>query len=123
MEIIILIILTIWIVISHIVGTFGEKRTIGYWKTFWASFLLSPILSMLFVIASKELTIIPEKKPMKETPRWMTISAIVFAVVAMLFNLEQILTALQTAFSSVLGIIAIIGAVIGIILFTIFCTE
>jgi hypothetical protein len=40
------------IVICYIVGTYGKKRKIGFWGAFWASFFLSPILGMLFVLTS-----------------------------------------------------------------------
>ena len=40
------------IAISCVVGSFGQKRQIGFWGAFWASFLLSPLMGMLFVLAS-----------------------------------------------------------------------
>lgn len=42
----------IWIIIGAIVGSFGKSRTIGFAGSFFASVLLSPILAMLFILAS-----------------------------------------------------------------------
>jgi len=42
----------VWIVISTIVGNFGASRSIGFTGAFFASLLLSPILAMLFILAS-----------------------------------------------------------------------
>ncbi len=40
------------LLLSHIVGKSGKKREIGYGVSFMLSFLLSPIIGLLFVIAS-----------------------------------------------------------------------
>ena len=48
----------IWILLCMIIGSFGQNRTIGFWGTFFASFFLSPLIAMLFVLAS-------ERKPQK----------------------------------------------------------
>jgi uncharacterized protein YacL len=42
-------------IISNIIGKLGEQKRIGYNTAFWSSFLLSPILGILFVIASTTL--------------------------------------------------------------------
>jgi len=42
----------VWFIIALIVGDFGKHRTIGFVGAFYASLLLSPILGMLFVLAS-----------------------------------------------------------------------
>jgi MFS family permease len=39
-------------VIAHIIGNVGKDKKIGYSTTFWISFLLSPIIGLLLVIAS-----------------------------------------------------------------------
>jgi len=41
-----------WLLIGFIVATFGNTRKIGFWGTFFASLFLSPILAMLFILAS-----------------------------------------------------------------------
>lgn len=46
----------IWFIIALIVGSFGKHRTIGFAGAFYASLLLSPILGMLFVLASDKKT-------------------------------------------------------------------
>lgn len=57
--------LIINVVISDIIGNLGKEKKIGY-KTAWlCSFLLSPILGILFVIASVPLSD-DEKKEQKE---------------------------------------------------------
>ena len=42
--------------ISNEVGKVAETRELGREKGFWISFLLSPILGLLFVLASRPLT-------------------------------------------------------------------
>lgn len=59
--IIVIIMLAVWIGVSCIVGNFGRERKIGYACAFWCSFLLSPLLAMLFVLASDKV----ERKPVK----------------------------------------------------------
>jgi len=49
--------LILWVVIGLIVGSYGKKREIGFEGAFWASILLSPVLAMLFVLASNKLPI------------------------------------------------------------------
>ena len=51
-EILIVFLLIVWIAIGCIVGSFGSSRKIGFAKAFYASFFLSPLLAMLFVLAS-----------------------------------------------------------------------
>jgi hypothetical protein len=46
----------VWIMIAAIVGNFGKNRTLGFVGAFYASLFLSPLLAMLFVVAS-------DKKP------------------------------------------------------------
>ena len=67
MEILIIIILVVNFIISLIVGDFGSKREIGYWGGFFTSFFLTPILAMLFVIASPIIEIKKEVKEVDET--------------------------------------------------------
>lgn len=38
--------------IAHIIGNVGKDKKVGYSTTFWISFLLSPIIGLLLVIAS-----------------------------------------------------------------------
>jgi hypothetical protein len=52
--IIILLAIVVWTIISAIVGSFGKSRSIGFTGAFFASFILSPILAMLFVLASEK---------------------------------------------------------------------
>jgi hypothetical protein len=42
----------VWFIIALIVGNFGKNRTIGFTGAFYASLLLSPLLAMLFIVAS-----------------------------------------------------------------------
>jgi len=67
MEVLLPILIMVWIVISVIVGTFGQKRQIGFGGAFFASLFLSPILAMLFILASKELTEEELQAQVKET--------------------------------------------------------
>ena len=46
----------LWIIIGAIVGSFGKSRTIGFTGSFFASILLSPVLAMLFILASDKST-------------------------------------------------------------------
>lgn len=43
-------------VIAHIVGNVGKDKKIGYSTSFWVSFLLSPLIGLLLVIASVPLS-------------------------------------------------------------------
>jgi hypothetical protein len=45
-----------WFITAFIVSTFGVNRKIGVWGTFFSSLFLSPILAMLFVLASDKLS-------------------------------------------------------------------
>lgn len=56
LTIIFVIALIINLVISNEVGKVAETRELGREKGFWISFLLSPILGLLFVLASRPLT-------------------------------------------------------------------
>jgi hypothetical protein len=58
MEIYVLFGIIVLIIVSIIVGSFGSKREIGFAGAFCASLFLTPILGMLFVLASKEKTIL-----------------------------------------------------------------
>lgn len=51
---IVLGILVVNLILAHLVGKAGEKKEIGYGTSWALSFFLSPIISMLFVINSKE---------------------------------------------------------------------
>ena len=50
--ILIIVFLIVNLIVSLIVGSFGNERKIGFAGAFFASFLLTPILAMLFVLAS-----------------------------------------------------------------------
>jgi hypothetical protein len=50
------IVLILNLFISNEVGKVAETRELGREKGFWISFLLSPILGLLFVLASRPLT-------------------------------------------------------------------
>ena len=54
MDLIILISIIVWIVSSAIVASFGNERKIGAGGALLASLFLSPILAMLFVLASEK---------------------------------------------------------------------
>ena len=43
-------------VIANIVGNVGKTKDIGYNTAFWVTFLLSPIIGLLLVIASTPIT-------------------------------------------------------------------
>jgi|LakMenE01Jun11ns_1017448.scaffolds.fasta_scaffold8479337_1 hypothetical protein len=43
-------------IISNIVGNTGKRKDVGYNKSFWVSFFLSPIIGLLLVIASTPIT-------------------------------------------------------------------
>lgn len=55
-KLIILISLNVSLVISFLVGNLGRDRKIGYVTSFLVSFLLSPILGLLMIIASPQIT-------------------------------------------------------------------
>jgi len=43
-------------IIAHLVGRNGKNRRIGYETAFFVSFFLSPIIGLLLVLSSKELS-------------------------------------------------------------------
>jgi hypothetical protein len=43
-------------IVSNIVGNAGKRKDVGYNISFWVSFLLSPIIGLLLVIASTPIT-------------------------------------------------------------------
>ena len=48
----IILVLVINGVIAHIIGNVGRDKKVGYSTAFWVSFLLSPLIGLLLVIAS-----------------------------------------------------------------------
>lgn len=57
MEIFIVIVgLVINGIIANIIGKIGSDKKIGYSTAFWVSFLLTPLLGILMVIASQPIT-------------------------------------------------------------------
>jgi hypothetical protein len=59
---IIVVVLVINCILSLLVGNEGSKKEIGSTKAFLLSFLFSPIIGMLFVINSKELSLQVKKE-------------------------------------------------------------
>ena len=57
MFLIIVIVLIANAILSHVIAKQGEDRKIGYTNSFLVSFVFSPLIGLLLVIASKELTI------------------------------------------------------------------
>lgn len=53
---VIIIVLTINSILAHAVGKSGEVRKIGYIASFISSFFFTPIIGLLFVISSKNLS-------------------------------------------------------------------
>jgi len=53
----IIFLLAVWIGISVLVGNYGKTREIGFAGAFFISFLLSPLLAMLFVLASDKVDV------------------------------------------------------------------
>ncbi len=43
-------------IVANIIGKIGKDKKIGYGTSFWVSFLLTPILGILMVIASQPIT-------------------------------------------------------------------
>jgi hypothetical protein len=42
----------LWLFLSLIVGFFGRNRKLGFWGYFFSSIVLTPIIGLLFVLAS-----------------------------------------------------------------------
>lgn len=72
MEALIIIGITVLFIVSYIVGGFGEKREIGFAGAFFASLFLSPILGMMFVLASDKKKIVKSKTPIVYKPEIVT---------------------------------------------------
>jgi len=45
-------IVIIWIVLCFVVASIGSSKNIGYWGTFFISLLLSPLIGLIFALAS-----------------------------------------------------------------------
>ena len=46
--------LIVWLILSIIVGAIGSGRNVGFWEGFLASFLLTPVIGLVIVLASKD---------------------------------------------------------------------
>ncbi|HRN41126.1 MAG TPA: hypothetical protein PK649_03515 [Vicingus sp.] len=46
----------LWIFFCFIVGFIGSGRNIGYWGVFFISLFLSPLIGLIFGLASRRLT-------------------------------------------------------------------
>ena len=42
----------LWLFLSLIVGLFGRNRKLGFWGYFFSSIVLTPIIGLLFALAS-----------------------------------------------------------------------
>ena len=58
-----------WILASILVGFIGSGRKIGYWGTFLLSLLLSPIIGLIFALASKRLADIEREEKLEGLAR------------------------------------------------------
>jgi len=43
-----------WVILSVVVANLGDSKTIGYWGSLLISLFFSPIIGLLFVIASSD---------------------------------------------------------------------
>ena len=67
-----LLILIANIILSHVIAKQGEDRKIGYLTSFLISFFFTPLMGVLIVIASKELTNEEiEKIKLKESQKYI----------------------------------------------------
>ena len=57
-----LIYFIVWLILSFLIGFIGLEREIGYLKTFLISFLLSPLLGLIFALTSKKIEDIYNEK-------------------------------------------------------------
>lgn len=63
----------IWIVLCFVVASIGSGKNIGYWGTFFLSLILSPIIGLIFALASSD-----KPKPISEfTCKWCGLKSIV----------------------------------------------
>ena len=44
-----------WIILAFVVASIGGKKTIGYWPTLILSLILSPLIGLIFALASSDL--------------------------------------------------------------------
>lgn len=56
-----MIIFIVWIILCFVVASIGSNKNIGYWGTFFISLILSPIIGLIFALASSDIP-----KPEKE---------------------------------------------------------
>ncbi|MCA0933104.1 hypothetical protein LCM02_11620 [Lutimonas saemankumensis] len=69
MAVFILPILLFYLFFTFIVAFLGQKKEIGFWGAFIVSTLLSPLIGLLIVIASKPLNTETLKVELDSTPR------------------------------------------------------
>jgi hypothetical protein len=53
--------LVFYVVIAFGIAKLGEKRNIGFWGSFLLSFLLSPLIGLIFTLLSDEVTLTTRK--------------------------------------------------------------
>lgn len=53
--------LVIYVVIAWGIAKLGEKRNIGFWGAFLLSFLLSPLIGLIFTLLSDEVALTTRK--------------------------------------------------------------
>ena len=64
-----MIIAILWIPLSIIVGSIGSERELGFWWTFIASLIFSPLVGLLFAVTSKRKSDIEHEKRVEELLR------------------------------------------------------
>lgn len=56
-----LLVIIVWLILSFLVASAGSNKNIGYWGAFFLSLIFSPLIGLIFALASS---------PKKDTPKW-----------------------------------------------------
>lgn len=56
----------LWIVLSLVVGGIGHNRTSGFWGTFIASLVLSPLIGLVIALASRPVSQVEHERAMRQ---------------------------------------------------------
>ena len=58
----------VYLSLAWIAAAAGRNRRMGFWGFFWASILLTPLLTGFFLLMAQQITQQPRQKPTQQSP-------------------------------------------------------
>lgn len=58
----------VYLGLALIAAAAGRNRRMGFWGFFWASILLTPLLTGFFLLMAQQVTQQPRQKPIQQSP-------------------------------------------------------